>query len=265
MPPQPSERAQQLAQALIQARQQARACPPDARWADLSTEEAYAVQALVGHGMGWFQQGVPAWKAGGAPVVSAAPLPEVCSSPAMWRPTAWTGDDAAPSDTEGWIIEAEVAFRLARAPQGPNLAADVVQALGTVAVAIEAIDTRWAAGLAASPPNWKLADQGVHGTLVIGPEQPAQPWLTRTPQAWAGLGWQFRVNGTLLKEGSGGLPAIEPLGAVRWLATHAAQHTGGLRAGDVVTTGAWAVVRARRGDVVEVSFEGLGAAQLTLT
>jgi len=32
----------------------------------------------------------------------------------------------------------------------------------------------------------------------------------------------------------------------------------------VVTTGAWAVVRAERGDTIQASFTGLGDAKLTL-
>lgn len=255
--PSPTDRAQHMANGLLQARQQHRAFTPPAECHDLSIDEAYAVQALVGHGMGWFTHGVPAWKAGGSPVVSAAPLPAVLASPGCWRP-------AEAPDTSEWVIEAEVAFRLARAPQGPDLAADVVAAIGTVAVAIEAIDTRLATGLTGSPGAWKLADQGVHGTLVIGPERSAQPWLAWPPEAWAQLAWQIDVNGITTQQAQGGLPAVEPLGALRWLAEHAARHTGGLKCADVVTTGAWGVVRARRGDVVDVRFDGLGQARLTL-
>lgn len=246
-----------MAHGLLKARQQGQTFTPMADCQTLSTEEAYAVQTLVAQGMGWFAQGVPAWKAGGAPVVSAAPLPAAHTSPAHWQPGDCPG-------THEWIIEAEVAFRLARAPQGPDLSTDVVAAIGTVAVAIEAIATRLGTGLSGSPSAWKLADQGVHGTLVIGPEQPAQPWLRWAPEAWGQLAWQIDVNGLTAQQAQGGLPAVEPLGALRWLAMHAAGHTGGLKAGDVVTTGAWGMVRARRGDVVDVRFDGLGHARLTL-
>ncbi len=251
-----------MADGLLTARQQGQTFTPAADCLALSTDEAYAVQALVAQGMGWLAQGLPAWKAGGAPTVSAAPLPAVHSSPAHWRPEGGT-------DTTEWVIEAEVAFRLARAPQGPDLSADVVAAIGTVAVAIEAIDTRLGTGLAGSPAAWKLADQGVHGTLVIGPEQAAAPWLEWTPDAWGQLAWEIDLNGRTAQQARGGLPAIEPLGALRWLAAHAARHMGelkgGLKGGDVITTGAWGVVRARRGDVVDVRFAGLGEARLTLT
>jgi 2-keto-4-pentenoate hydratase len=253
-----TDRVQRMSHGLLLARQlgQPFQAPHDLH--DLTPDEAYAVQALVAQGMGWFAQGVPAWKAGGAPVVSAAPLPAVHPSPATWQPASGT-------QAEAWIIEAEVAFRLARAPEGPDLATDVVAAIGTVAVAIEAIDTRLGAALTGAPGAWKLADQGVHGTLVVGPEQGAAPWLSWAADTWASLRWQIEVNGHTAQQGQGGLPAVEPLGALRWLASHAARHTGGLKAGDLVTTGAWGLVRARRGDVVTVRFEGLGAAELTLT
>ncbi|WP_165456583.1 fumarylacetoacetate hydrolase family protein [Aquabacterium lacunae] len=253
----PTDRVQRMALGLLQARQQGEPFTPPADCVDLNVDEAYAVQALVGEGMGWFAQGVPAWKAGGSPTVSAAPLPAVHPSPGRWQPVV-------ARNTREWLIEAEVAFRLARAPQGPDLATDVVAAIGTVAVAIEAIDTRLGSGLSGSPSNWKLADQGVHGVLVIGPEQPAQPWLRWAPEAWGQLAWQIDVNGHTAQQAQGGLPAVEPLGALRWLAMHAAEHTGGLKAGDVVTTGAWGMVRARRGEVVDVRFGGLGQARLTL-
>lgn len=252
-----TDRVQRMARGLLLARQHGQPFQAPHDLQDLNTDEAYAVQALVAQGMGWFSQGVPAWKAGGAPVVSAAPLPAAHPSPAIWQP-----DSGA--NAKEWIIEAEVAFRLARAPEGPDLAGDVVAAIDTVAVAIEAIDTRLGAGLTGAPGAWKLADQGVHGTLVVGLEQAAAPWLAWAPEAWAGLCWQIDVNGRAAQQGQGGLPAVEPLGALRWLAVHAAQHTGGLKCGDVVTTGAWGVVRARRGDVVDVRFDGLGQARLTL-
>ena len=255
----PQDRIAHMTLGLVEARQQNRLFAPDATLQDLSPEEAYAVQAGVARALGWFADRPRAWKAGGAPVVSGAPLPQVLHSPAVWSPVSTTATDATDA-AQTWIVEAELAFTLARAPQG----ADVAQALGTVAVSIEAIDTRLASGLAGAPSAWKLADQGVHGTLVLGDAQAAAQFVARSPADWATQAWSITVNGELAQRAQGGLPAIDPLTAVRWLAVHAAVHTGGLQASDVVTTGAWGLVRARRGDVVEVRFDGVGAAQVTL-
>jgi 2-keto-4-pentenoate hydratase len=50
-----------------------------------------------------------------------------------------------------------------------------------------------------------------------------------------------------------------------WLAAHAARRCGGLRRGDVVTTGTWTGMHfAAAGDAIEARFPGLGQARLTL-
>jgi len=267
-----TERIATAVAALVAARRSGQPWTPPTAWADLSTDEAYAIQADVAQAMGWFADAPTAWKAGGAPNVSGAPLPQVLPTPATWSPPSWGVPEEAPGDlptlatsiaTSTWIIEAEVAFRLGRAPDSTHPEADILQCLDTVAVAIEAIDTRLHHGLQ-QPSAWKLADQGVHGTLVLGPEQAARPVLAWDEATWRQLAWAFTRNGQPESAGHGGLPAITPHSALRWLASHAARHTGGLRAGDVVTTGAWAVVRAERGDTIQASFTGLGDAKLTL-
>lgn len=250
-----SARQQAIVSALLEARRLGQPWPPEAYDASLDLDDAYAVQAGVAQALGWFPEGPRAWKVGGTALVTAAPLPELLTSPATW-PAAAQPD---------WLIEAELAFRLARTPTGP---ADLLDCLGTVCVSIELIGTRLAGGLQA-PTAWKIADQSVHAGLVIGPERPYAEVAGFGPADWAAQACRIDVNGQTRAQGQGGHPSGDPLATLPWLlahaAAHATAHTGGLRAGDLVTTGAWLVATVRAGDEVVVSFNDLGQARLLMT
>lgn len=239
-----------ITQALLAARRSNTPWLPEVFDDTLSLDDAYAIQAEVAQALGWFGGRPQAWKVGGLPMLNAAPLPEVLVSPAVWQVAA----------RHSVIVEAEVAFRLGRTPES---AQDMLACLGTVCVALEIVSTRLVGGLTA-PPAWKLLDQGLHAGLVIGVEQPYSA-VDPTGPAWAAQHCQITINGQLAAQGVGTHPTGDPLSALAWLFEHAAQHTGGLRAGDLVTTGAWLLQTASVGDVVEVAFDDLGAVHLALT
>lgn len=255
------------AQALVTAHRTGTAWQPTGGWPELSTADAYAIQAAVAAELGWFPDGPRAWKVGGTADINAAPLPEVQPSPTA-SPATWV----LPTGQDEVLIEAELAFRLASAPVAPN-ATDALACLGTVCVSAELIGTRLANGLSA-PANWKLADQGVHAGLLIGAEQAAATFAAFTEADWQAQACHIRVQGAdgtvAVHEARGSHPAIlaglHPLGTLPWLARHAAAqtlaHSGGLNAGDLVTTGAWLVLKVRRGDVIDVGFEGLPGVRL---
>ena len=227
---------------------------------ELSASDAYAIQAAVAAEMGWFPSGPRAWKVGGTTDVSAAPLPEVLRSPANWL--------LAPSQDEV-LIEAEVAFRFARAPDSRGLDGDlaaILACLGTACVSVELIGSRLVDGLAAQA-NWKLADQGVHAGLVIAEEVDCGPLIAFNEGDWRAQACHIAVRASEAQaatrtQARGTHPAIHPLRTLPWLVKHAALHTGGLQAGDLVTTGAWLVAQVRRGDSVEVGFDGLPPVRL---
>ena len=152
-----SARQQAIVQSLLEARRLGQPWQPEAHDESLDLDDAYAVQAGVAQALGWFPDGPRAWKVGGTSLVTAAPLPEVLSSPVNW-PAA-----AQPE----WLIEAELAFRLARTPTGP---ADLLDCLGTVCVSIELIGTRLAGGLQA-PAYFLVLTYLVHtfGELCLSP------------------------------------------------------------------------------------------------
>ena len=237
-----------IGQSLVAARRSGQPCDIARTHPDLGLAEAYAVQAEVARQMGWFTQGPRAWKVGGSPVITAAPLPQVLSSPATW---SLAGQHEV-------LIEAELAWRLSQTPTGPH---DVLSCLGTVCVSIELIGTRLLNGLNA-PAHWKLADQGVHAGLVIGPEMPHAACAHFTDGHWRQQACEVAVNGRLVQQVQGSHPSINPLITLPWLQAHAADRGMALQAGDLITTGAWAMLRVQAGDQVVVSFEGFGAVQL---
>lgn len=215
-----------------------------------SDEEAYAVQQSVAESMRWFAASRPfAWKVGASSrdaVPSGAPLPpaRVVASPARFGAGAFNRI----------LIEGEIAFRL-RAPIEADDETGVRAAIGEWLVTIEVVDPRYA-DLERATPTQKLADQGVHGALVVGSGRPLPPAID-----WRALEARVRRDGDLVRETHGG----HPLGDVRvllpWLARHAASRGMALRAGDVVTAGTWTgVFEAFSGETIDVEFEGIGRA-----
>ena len=232
--------ASRIAQALVEARRNGTPWQPEPPADDtLSTDEAYAIQRAVAKDMGWFAQGkVPAWKAGGKGVMTAAPLPMVLPSGASWQPGA-TGE---------LIAEAEVALRLGRTPTS---AATVIDCVSTMCTTIEVVGTRIVRGLGA-PGNWKTADQQVHGVLVAGTEQPF------ALQDWSQLVASVHVNGQEAVSTTGGHPNNDPTAPLAWLFDHARAQGLPLQAGDLITTGACALWKIAPGDTVEAVLAGLG-------
>lgn len=241
---------QQIIDGLISAWQSGQRWRPAAFEPALADEDAYAIQAEVAARMGWLPQGQRAWKVGGYPRPSAAALPQLLASPAQWHPLF--GDAV--------LVEAELALRLERRPAS---AAEVPSCVGSLCVAIEIVDTRIEGGLQA-PAGWKLADQSVNASLVCGDWMDYRPYAGFAAADWSGLGCRMQVNGELARQARGTHPNQDPLCALPWLFDHALRHGDGLRAGDIVTTGAWIALPASPGERVEVEFDGLPPAVLRI-
>lgn len=215
--------------------------------------DAYAVQQSVADALRWFASSPPsAWKVGAASrdgVPNAAPLPpqRVVATPATFAAGAFNRI----------LIEGEIAFRL-RAPLDGRDESSVIGAIDEWLVTIEVVDPRYA-DLDRASATQKLADQGVHGALVVGSGRPFHGNVD-----WRALVARVLRNGDVVRETRGGHPLGDLMFLLPWLAQHAASRGMPLRAGDVVTAGTWTgVFEAFPGETVDVEFDGIGRVSAT--
>jgi 2-keto-4-pentenoate hydratase len=250
-----AEAVEALATHLVAARQGSEriaALPPEL--VPASEAAAYAVQDAVLRRLG---AAVAGWKVGAAGPAAApncAPLLDglVLPSPARLDPQRFP--------LLG--IEGELAFRLGRGlpPRArPYDEDEVWDALDTLHVAIELVDSRFA-DRPATPPLALLADNGSNGAFAYGP--PVHDWravdFLRQPA-------RLVIDGREVAHATGGNAAGHPRRLLAWLANHLASRRGGLEAGDIVTTGTHTgLLFAEPGAVVTAEFAALGAATLTL-
>jgi 2-keto-4-pentenoate hydratase len=243
------DRIEALAQKLVAARRASTPAAIESALVPDDAAEAYAVQERVAALLYGGARAV-AWKVG-APNLSVTPTaspiaaPLVLASPARYELP----------QLSGLSIEAEVAFRVGRDVSDAN--ADPATVFDRMLVTIEVCDSRIADPGGASA--WlKLADYQVNAALVLGSGR----------DDWAGyeLSTQRCVvscDGAVVFDRRSGHSLGDPRCLLPWLVSHAAGR-GGLRAGDVVTTGTWCgMVPVLRGATIEVVFDGIGAAQVT--
>jgi 2-keto-4-pentenoate hydratase len=160
------------------------------------------------------------------------------------------------------IAEAEFAFTLAAALPAraiPYERGDVLAALGAFHPAIEAPDTRYADHRAAGAAQL-VADAALAGSYALG-----EPVADYDPASLPGHELTLLHNGAPIAEGRGSTVLGDPVEAVRWLANELSRHGRGLAAGDVVLTGACAVIRDHAaGDELTADFGALGRITVTL-
>jgi 2-keto-4-pentenoate hydratase len=151
--------------------------------------------------------------------------------------------------------EAEVALVMARDVLDPHAQPqDVLAAADHAVTAIEIVDSRI--------ENWNItfadtvADNGSSAFFVLGSERHRLEGLDlRT------CGMALDVNGRVVSHGAGVACLGHPLIAAAWLARALAQVGEGLRAGDIVLTGALGpMAPLSPGDAVKATIGGLGSA-----
>jgi len=245
------DRAMRAATLLIDARQSGKGLaelPVDCR--PRNAQDAYAIQDAVAHCLGTIQG-----------LKTGAPRPD--AEPA-YAPifTVLAGSGRFPAKTQRVFgIEAEVAFRLARdlpSRAKPYSRDEVVSAIAGMHPAVELVDSRFADWQTVDALS-KVADSQSNAALIYGPEVAnwqklgldlARPPITVTIDGRAAA----RTTGN-----SGG----DPLRLLTALANHCAGRTGGLRKGDMITTGSiTGVAFARPGATVIADFGQLGTVRL---
>jgi 2-keto-4-pentenoate hydratase len=172
-------------------------------------------------------------------------------------PAAWI----APSNSElgGRYrgLEAEIAFLVGTdlpPREQPYSREETLAAMASCHPAIEVLESAFvdptqAARLAS------LSDLQMHGGFVFGAAIPD----------WRSIDWNtesvtLAVDGVIRVERTGSNTSGDLLRLLPWLANEGAARTGGLRAGQWITTGSWTGnTLATAGSSVEVRFHGAGA------
>ena len=132
--------------------------------------------------------------------------------------------------------------------------AEVLAAIASVHPAIEVLHSRFGP----EPDAWSgLADSGGHAGLVLGPAVAGWTALDLAAETL-----EVRVDGIVVKRGQGN-PGGPILRLLQWLADTGARWDGGLRAGQVVTTGSWTGKDlVRHGQTAAVTFAHCGVVRL---
>jgi len=204
----------------------------------------------------WPGTAAAGWKVGG-PGDKVEPAAAPIAPDLVLKSPGWVG--AAAIGMTG--VEAEVAFRLAKdlPPRDKAYAEEeIAAAIAQVLVSIEVCASRLAKWKSA-PGGWQLADFQNNGALVVG--SGTRGWreldFRRQPM-------EIRVGGRVSKA-TGSHSWGDPFRLMPWIVAHCGKRAGGLRKGDIVTTGAWTGLEAANsGDEVVASFPGIGEARLRI-
>jgi 2-keto-4-pentenoate hydratase len=235
-------------QALLEARRTGRQAPVPFALRDRAS--VYAIQNGVAAATG----PVSGWKVGAKTPTAdpnCAPLlaNTLVSSPATF--------DGRSMHMIG--VEVEISFHIvgdiaARAePVGRE---EALAAVGDAFVGMEVVDTRLA-DFKSVDPEWLLADNQMNHALVIG----------SSIKDWKGLDWvnlhvRQTIDGKVEVDQKGGLGSVDPTRPLAWMIDHAVRERGGIRKGQVITTGSWTGLRYYPpGAKARGEFVGLGAVE----
>lgn len=187
--------------------------------------EAYAVQDILARTYGE----IGGWKVG-APNAEATPI----FAPV---PKIWIAEGGALVRGKRYRgLEAEVAFLLGKdlPPRSSAYTRDeVLGAIASCHPAIEVLESGLTDPVEADRMSM-IADLQMHGAFVYGPAY----------DAWKEIDWSretvtLAVDGLLRVERTGSNTAGDLLRLLPWLANHGSARTGGLHAGQWITTGSW--------------------------
>ena len=213
--------------------------------------EAMSAQAEIVRSFGAAVEG---WKLGfspgGLPVAGPMLAGSIRPSGAAWTLPA----------SGAVLVEVEIAVRLARdlpMRSKPYQAADIVAAAGEVLVGIEVLRSRMEESPAPAFTAW-LADRLGNAGYICGAA--VAPFADL-----AGLRCRMWVDGALAHDQHGGHPQGDPLAPLLAYANAQSDGLGGLRAGQVVTTGSLTTpLRCERPQLIEAEVEGIGRVALRL-
>ncbi|TEA77819.1 2-keto-4-pentenoate hydratase [Allopusillimonas ginsengisoli] len=243
-----TDRIARAAHYLLDARAQRTlitALPQDCRPLDVA--QAYAIQDAVAAGLG----PIGGWKVGAAAPdgePNCAPLPAsgIIRSPARLLSTN--------HPLRG--IEAEIAYRFKQdLPPKPHpyTLAEVLAAIASVHPVIEVVESRFTDRTQVDYPS-ALADALGHGVLIYGEGREQGFNINQLEQPA-----QLMFDDDMVVDTRGANPAGDVLRLLVWLANHVAGRHGGIRAGQIVTTGSCSGIAFAEADSdVSAHLQGLG-------
>jgi 2-keto-4-pentenoate hydratase len=235
-------------QGLLQARRVGKQMPVPFALQDRAA--VYAIQDGVAKASG----PVAGWKVGAKTPVADPNCAPLLANTLVTSPAIYDGKSMHMIG-----VEVEISFHIVRdiaARSEPVGLDEGFAAVGDAFVGMEVVDTRLADFKSASP-EWLLADNQMNHGLVIG----------SSFKDWNGLDWatlQVRqiIDGKVEVDQKGGLGAVDPTRPLAWMIDHAVRQRGGIRRGQVITTGSWTGLRYYPpGTKARGEFVGLGAVE----
>lgn len=215
--------------------------------------EAYAIQDEVARRLG----PITAWKVG-----ARTPEDEPFRA-AINAATVFFDTERLPASMFNVIgMEAEIAYRFARdlPPRDePYTREEVLDAVASVHPVFEIVDTRFTV-FGGVERVCQMADQFSHGALIVGPA--IADWRALEPLKERVV---LTVDGQTVADKTAGNTGGEPVRMLVWMANVGARSLGGLKAGDVVTTGSSTGTDfVKPGSRIVASFGTMGTIALTV-
>lgn len=159
-------------------------------------------------------------------------------------------------------VEAEIGFKLAADLPPRARSYEVEEMAGfieSVHPTLEIVESRYADWKQVAPLS-VLADSNSNGALIVG-----SPIAAQSREGYAALSVSLKFDGAEKCVATGGNPARDLLRLLAWLANHCAERCGGLRKGQMITTGSHTgMLFAEAGTQVAGAFAGLGGVTVTL-
>jgi len=217
--------------------------------------EVYFVQDTMAAAYG----PIGGWKIGAA---TADSTPMFAPMPKLW--IAENGAELANSPGSAqWRfrgLEAEIAFLMGDdlPPRStPYAREEVVRAIASCHPAIEVLESGMLDPMVAARMSM-LADMQIHGGFVYGPAYAGWEAIDFSKETV-----MLAVDGTVRVERTGSNTSGDLMRLLPYLANEGAGRTGGLKAGDWVTTGSWiGYVPGAAGATVDVRFGTAGRVEL---
>ena len=219
-----------------------------------SRADVYTIQDIVARRFG----PVSGWKVGPLAADNSDPIVAPLFKSLMFESPA-----ALPASQFHMIgIEVEIAFRVGRdlARADPDYSpSEVVSAIETMIPSIEVVDTRLKKWDTADKMSL-LADNQSNGAFVSGPGLADWRDIDLSRQTA-----RLSIDGDIAVEVVGRGGSVDAVEQLTWLANHCVTRCGGLRAGDIVTTGSWTgMVFVSPGTGILAEFPGIGEVEVQI-